>query len=107
MKLSTDFKRALRLFVYYYFNGTLSYLVQDGDLLSEVDYAAVLAEQPSTMEQVFAIYTNNIKMDENGNVLNEKHAMNRAAQFIIAVCHKGEETYKVIPELEPWEMELH
>jgi hypothetical protein len=107
MELPTDFKRALRLFVYYYFNGTLAYLVQDGDLLSEVDYAAVLADQPSTMEQVFAIYTNNIKMDENGNVLNQKHAMNRAAQFIIAVCHKSEEAYKVIPELEPWEMELH
>lgn len=107
MDLSTDFKRALRLFVYYYFNGSLSYLVKDGHLLSEVDYAAQLADQPSTMEQVFAIYSNNIKMDENGTVLNQEHAMNRAAQFIIAVCNKSEEAYQVLPELEPWEMELH
>jgi hypothetical protein len=107
MGLSGDFKRALRLFVYYYFNGTLTYLVKDGQLLSEVDYAVQLANQPSTMEQVFAIYTNNIKMDEIGNVINQKHAMNRAAQFIIAVCHRSEEAYKVIPEFEPWEMELH
>ena len=47
MELSADFKRALRLFVYYYFNGTLAYLVKDGQLLSEVDYAVQLANQPS------------------------------------------------------------
>ncbi|QJP35484.1 hypothetical protein F0365_14295 [Nonlabens sp. Ci31] len=110
MELSTDFKRALRLFVYYYTNGTLAYLVTDGHLLAEADYMAKLADQPSNMEQVFAIYTNNIKMDENGKVLNQKHAINRAAQYIITVCNENAENaenYKVIPEFEPWEMELH
>jgi hypothetical protein len=46
-------------------------------------------------------------MNESGNILNQKHAMNKASPFIITVCNKREEAYKVIPEFEPWEMELY
>jgi hypothetical protein len=107
MELSADFKRALRLVVYYYFNGTLAYLAKDGQLLSEVDYDVQLTDKHSTKVQIFIIYTNNIKMNESGNILNQKHAMNRASPFIITVCNEREEAYKVIPEFEPWEMELY
>lgn len=85
----------------------LTYLVPDVEFLSEVDDAIQLADQSSTVEQVFAIDTHHIKINEKGRVLNQKHAMNRAAQFIIALCHKSKEAYQVTPEFEPWEIELH
>jgi hypothetical protein len=46
-------------------------------------------------------------MDEDGNVLNQDHAMSRAAQFIISACSESNDNYKVVPEFEEWEMEWH
>ncbi len=75
MNLSNDFKSALRHFVYYYTNGTLPYVIGDDELLKGIDYREDLKEDASILEAVFAIFVNNIKMDENGTALNAKCAM--------------------------------
>lgn len=107
MNLSNDFKSALRHFVYYYTNGTLPYVIGGDELLKGIDYREELKEEASMVEQLFAIFVNNIRMDETGRVLNAKYAMYRAAQFIRVVCQEPGDTFMVDPDFEDWETELH
>jgi hypothetical protein len=107
MKLSDDFKRSLRHFAYYYTNGTLQYVIGDETILKDIDYRELLKTEASLVEQAFAIYSNNIEMDANGKVLNEAHAMKRAAQWIRLVCRSEGEKYEVVPEFEDWETYLY
>ena len=107
MNLSTDFKRCLRHFAYYYTNGTLQFVIDDEEILKGIDYREALKKEASLVEAVFAIYANNIKMDENGKVLNQTYSMRRAAQWIRLVCREKGEGYRVEPEFEDWETELH
>jgi len=102
MKLSDDFKTCLRIFVYYYTNGTLDYTI-----LKDIDYREILKNEASLVEQAFAIYANNIEMDNQGKVINASHAMKRAAQWIRLVCREDGEDYKVTPEFEEWETHLY
>ncbi|MEZ4853110.1 hypothetical protein [Flavobacterium sp.] len=106
-KLSNDFKSAMRHFVYYYTNGTLPFVIGDENILKGIDYREDLKEEASLVEQAFAIFTNTIKMDENGKVLNQIHAMKRAAQWIRFVCRSENDDYEVEPEFEDWETELY
>ena len=105
--LSTDFKSALRHFAYYYTNGTLQYVIGDTSILEGIDYREDLKTEASLVEQAYAIFANNIEMDENGNVLNLTHAMKRAAQWIRLVCRGENENYEVEPDFEDWETELY
>ncbi|HOY03844.1 MAG TPA: hypothetical protein PLO67_00505 [Saprospiraceae bacterium] len=107
MKLSDDFKRCFRHFVYYYTNGTLPFVIGDDSILKDIDYREALKKEASLVEQAFAIYANNIEMDEHGKVLNQAHAMKRAAQWIRLVCREEGEKYQVVPEFEEWETFLH
>lgn len=104
MELSEDFKSCLRHFVYYYTNGTLPFVIGDDSILKDIDYREELKNEASMVEQAFAIYSNNIKMDKDGTVLNHPHAMKRAAQWIRSAC---DEDYEEVPAFEDWEMELH
>jgi len=71
-------------------------------LLEGVDYAGIFRE-PSALEQAYAIFANVLEFDENGRVLNAKHAEKRAAQFILSyVTGKVEK-----PPFEEWEVRLH
>jgi hypothetical protein len=103
-QLSEDFRRSLRHFVFYYTNGTLNWVIGEGDILKGIDYRNGLVTEASLVEQAFAIYANVIQMDTSGKVLNDSYAMRRAAQWIRRVCDSG---YKVEPEFEDWEVELH
>lgn len=107
MKLSDDFKRVLRHFVYYYTNGTLPYVVGDENILKGIDYREMLKDEASLVEQAYAIFVNNIQMDEHGKVLHQTHAMKRAAQYIRLVCREEGETYTVVPDFEDWETCLY
>ncbi|MBW7674220.1 DUF7677 family protein [Chryseobacterium chendengshani] len=107
MELSKDFKSALRHFVYYYTNGTLPYVIDDNELLKNINYREDLKDEASLVEKTFAIFSNNIRMDESGKVLNLTHSMKRAAQWIRFVCREKNDTYQVEPEFEDWEVELH
>jgi hypothetical protein len=106
MKLSEDFRSHLRHFVYYYTNGTLPYVIGDDALLAGIDYRELLKTEASLVEKAFAIYANNITMDADGKVLNQRHSMKRAAQWIRLVCRAEGEIYNVEPPFEEWETYL-
>lgn len=98
-RLSPSFSGALRTFSFWIANGTVGY-----PLLEDVDYSSLLSEEPSALEQTYAIFANVIEMDSNGTVLNAKHAEQRAAQWLRSYC---DPTYKVEPPFEGWEVELY
>tara|TARA_R110000868_G_scaffold385705_1_gene653710 strand:- start:21520 stop:21726 length:207 start_codon:yes stop_codon:yes gene_type:complete len=50
MKLSDDFKSALRHFTYYYTNGTLPYVIGDEKLLEGIDYREMLKTEASLLK---------------------------------------------------------
>lgn len=97
MKLSNSFSGALRTFSYFMASGTHYQL-------EGIDYLKLFGEEPSAIEQVFAIYANVIEMDENGEVLNAKYAEKRAVDYLRAYCDRN---FSVDPPYEDWETELH
>ncbi|MBW8243942.1 hypothetical protein K1F50_14130 [Muricauda oceani] len=97
MKLSNSFSGALRTFAYFIASGTHYQL-------HGVDYLNLFGEEPSAIEQAFAIYANVIELDENGNVVNAKYAEKRAVDYIRAYCNPD---FEVEPPYEQWEVELH
>lgn len=72
-------------------------------LLEGVDYSAIF-EEPSALEQAFAIFMNVLEVDDKGNVTNAKYAERRAAQEIRRYV---DPSYTVVPPFEDWELELH
>lgn len=99
MKVSKYVSGAVRQFSLYFAKGTLGY-----PLLKGIDYIGEdLKEESSFAEQAFAIFMNNLEVDEDGNVLNYKYAENRAAQYIRRYF---DSSYTVEPPFENWEMEL-
>ncbi|MFD3579580.1 hypothetical protein [Streptomyces sp. NPDC058644] len=97
--LSVDLRASLRLFAFYLANGTI-----DVELLDEVDYRSTVFHSGSSLEQVFAIYGNVLRVDVDAMVLNDGDAQYRVAQWIRACC---DPSYRVEPPFEAWETELH
>lgn len=97
MKLSNSFSGALR---------TFTYLMASGShyMLEGVNYLDLYGEEPSAIEQAFAIYANVIVLDEQGTVLNAKYAEKRATQYIRFYC---DPTFVVEPPFEDWELTLY
>lgn len=99
IRVSESVQGAVRQFSLWIAKGTVGY-----PLLKGIDYLSEMRESPSFMEQVFAVFMNNLELDENGNVLNFKYAEKRAAQMILSWWGKD---YVVEPPFEDWECELH
>lgn len=97
MKLSESFSGALRSFAYFMASGTHYQL-------EGIDYLKLYGEEPSAIEQTFAIFANVIELDENGEVLNAKYAEKRATDYIRSYC---DSSFKVEPPYEDWEIELY
>ncbi len=97
MKLSNSFSGALRTFAYFMASGTQY-------TLEGIDYMPLYGNDPSAIEQVFAIYANVIELDETGRVLNAKYAEKRATDYLRAYCDRS---FKVQPPYEDWETALH
>jgi len=97
MKLSNSFSGALRTFAYFLSSGTHYQL--DG-----IKYLDLYGEEPSAIEQAYAIFVNVIELDENGTVLNAKYAEKRAVDYIRSYC---DPTFIVSPPYEDWEVALH
>ena len=100
MKLSDDYRKNFRLFMYYYTNGTLGFMVGVLPVSGDLDYREKLLYEADTMQTVVSVYMNNIEMDENGMVLNQNYAMKRAAEYI-RICYDHD--YKPEHEFEDWE----
>lgn len=97
MKLSNSFSGALRTFAYFMASGTHY-------MLEGTNYLELYGEEPSAIEQAFAIYVNVIEVDESGTVLNAKYAEKRATQYVRAYC---DASFQVQPPFEDWELALH
>ncbi|MDJ1466731.1 DUF7677 family protein [Xanthocytophaga flava] len=97
MKLSHSFSGALRTFAYFMASGTHY-------MLEGIEYLSLYGEDPSAIEQAFAIYANVIEVDEDGMVLNAKYAEKRATQYIRSYCDSD---FVVEPPFEDWELALH
>lgn len=97
MKLSNSFCGALRTFAYFMASGNQY-------TLKGIDYLSLYGEEPSAIEQVFAIFANVIEMDKNGEVLNAKYAEKRATDYLRAYCDPN---FLVEPPYEDWELILH
>jgi hypothetical protein len=95
--LSNSFSGALRTFAYFMASGTHYNL-------KGIDYLSLYGNEPSAIEQVFAIYANVINLDENGQVLNAKYAEKRATDYLRAYCDPN---FEVKPAYEYWEVALH
>jgi hypothetical protein len=94
-KLSDSVNGALRTFSFWLANGTVGY-----PLLEGIDYSCIFAE-PRALELTYAIFANVLRFDENGQVLNTKHAEKRAAQWIRSYVNKN---YIVDPSFKEWEV---
>jgi len=92
MKLSNSFSGALRTFTYFIASGTHYQL-------KGINYLDLFGNEPSAIEQVFAIFANVIELDENGTVLNAKYAEKRAVDYIRFYC---EPKFEVKPPYEDW-----
>ena len=100
MKVNECVRGAVRQFSYWFAHGTIG-----GPLLEGIDYTGdILQEESSFAELAFAIFMNNLEVDESGNVLNYTYCENRAAQ---SVRRYFDRDYKVVPPFENWECELH
>lgn len=72
--------------------------------LKGIDYLSLYGNEPSAIEQVFAIYANVIELDNAGKVLNAKYAEKRATDYLRAYC---DPSFKVDPPFEDWEVALY
>lgn len=97
MKLSSSFSGALRTFAYFMSSGTHY-------MLEGIDYLPLYGNEPSALEQVYAIFANVLELDEKGKVLNFTDAQKRATDYLRAYCNQN---FKVDPPYEDWEVELH
>jgi hypothetical protein len=70
---------AVRTFAYFVSAGSLGV-----DILKDHDYRPRLMAEPWMMEQVFAIFVNNLTTDETGKVINRTSADRRAAMWLLA-----------------------
>lgn len=98
MKVSIYLRGAVRQFSLWFAKGSIGY-----PLLNGIDYTSEINEEPSFTEQAFAIFMNNLEMDNDGSVTNYKYCENRAAQYIRRYFDKD---YIITPPLETWECEL-
>lgn len=90
---------AVRQFTMNFANGRLG-----NHLLNGIDYIGeAMKEEPSWVEQAFAVFLNNLELDIEGNILNYSYSENRAAQYIRGYF---DSSYIVESPFEPWEMEL-
>ncbi len=89
---------AFRTFAYWIANGTAGHPLLDG-----IDYWQVMREEPSLMEQVFAIFGNTLRLDQSGRPINARAAERRAAQYIRQYM-TGE---AAVPDWKDEEVALH
>lgn len=100
MKVSSYLSGAVRQFAYWFAHGTLGHPILEG-----IPYVGeIMMEESSFVEQAFAIFMNNLELDEDGKVLNYRYCENRAAQYIRSYF---DQKYKIEPPLENWEVELY
>lgn len=95
-KLSPSVVNAIRTFSYFIASGTHFNLVG-------VKYFDLYGDEPSAIEQMYAIFANNLRLDADGNVTNLRHSELRATEYLKSYCLNN---YVVNPPFEDWEVHL-
>ena len=95
MKLSNSVSGAFRTFSYFLANGTM---------LEGIAYLDLFGNEPSAIEQTFAIFANVLEFDDEGEVTNLRHAEKRATDYLRSYC---DPEFHVEPPFEQWEIALH
>jgi hypothetical protein len=72
-------------------------------ILTDIDYIPSLIEHGSFLEQIVAIFTNVLRVDDDHLVRNIEQATLRAAQYIRNYINPA---YEIVPPLADWEVEL-
>ena len=88
---------AIRKFSFWLANGTVDYVN-----MKDISYKDQIMDEPSALEMIYAIFINNLKFDENGQVENAKYAESRSGIFIRQYFN-GDHS----ENLDSWEMELY
>ena len=86
------------------FSMTLGNGKLEPELLRDIDYVPQLFGCGSTLEGIYAVFSNVLEKDESGKITNKERAYYRAAQCVKQWCITG---YEVEPQFEGWEVELH
>jgi hypothetical protein len=73
------------------------------DIVANINYRPHLIEYGSFLEQIIAIFTNVLRVDDEQIVHNSYHAEQRAAQYI---RHELDPAYEVVPPFADWEVVL-
>ena len=97
MKLSNSVSGALRTFAYFMTSGTCRGL-------EGVDCLSLYGNEPSAIEQAYAIFANVLEFDEEGTVTNNDYATQRATQYIRSYL---DDTYQEEPPFADWELALY
>ena len=86
--------------------GTFSYFLASGTHtgLEGITYLDLFGEEPSAIEQVYAIFANVLEFDDSGAVTNLSHAEKRATDYLRSYCDPA---FDVNPPFEDWEVALH
>ena len=95
--LSHSFSGALRTFAYFMASGT-QYTLED------INYLDLYGNDPSAIEQVYAIFANVLQLDDTGRVMNAHYAQKRATDYLRAYF---DPSFRVEPPYEDWEVALH
>ena len=69
-----------------------------------VGYLDLYGNEPSAIEQTYAIFMNVLEIDEEGRVTNLEHAEKRAIDYLRAYC---DPSFRVEPPLQDWEVALY
>lgn len=97
-KMHPKLRGAIARFSLWVANGSVGH-----PLLESVDYSEVLQE-PSAMEMLYTVFTNNLELDEDGAPLNAGYCEERAAQWLRRYCDPN---YVVAPPWDDEECEGH
>lgn len=73
-------------------------------MLEGVAYLDFYGNEPSAIEQTFAIFANVLEFDDEGEVTNLKHAEKRATDYLRSYC---DPEFQVEPPFDEWEIALY
>lgn len=97
-KMHPEMRGALARFSLWIANGTVGYPILEG-----IDYTEMLRE-PSAMEMVYTVFTNNLELSDSGAPLNSRYCEERAAKWLRQYCDRA---YKAEPAFAEFEYEGH
>jgi hypothetical protein len=97
MKVPNGVSGSLRTFAYFMTSGSHY-------MLKGYDYLSLYGNDPSAIEQAYAIFINVLEYDSAGKVTNAVLAQRRATDYIKSYI---DPKYKVVPPFEDWEIALH